>query len=122
MKKLIYSSLALSVLFLTLSAFNSSSPVLLPTNLKVTVLDQTGNIVQGATVALFKSESDWFEEKDPIREGQKTDAKGRTVFKKLSPAKYFIYAKKGDKDNVGEVVSTSKLREGKTNLVNVIIK
>ena len=94
MKKVLNSTIVLSLFLLTLSSFSNHSVILLPTSLKVTVLDKNGNIVKGVTVTLYKNEADYFEEKDPIREGQITDEKGRTVFKKLTPAAYYIYAKK----------------------------
>lgn len=122
MKKALYSVAILTVLSLTTSSFNTINKPLLPTFLKVTVLDHLGNIVEGATVTLYASEEDYFEEKKPVREGEKTDKKGRVTFKKLDPIQYYIHAKKGKKDNVGEGVSTSKLIEGKINLVNTIIK
>ncbi|MFY0652955.1 MAG: carboxypeptidase regulatory-like domain-containing protein [Cyclobacteriaceae bacterium] len=111
-----------AVVMFTASSFSTINSRLLPTSLRVTVLDAAGNIVEGATVTLYKTQDDYFEEKEPYRESDKSDGKGRVTFKKVEARKYFIHAKKGDKDNVGEVVSTAKLKEGRMNMVNTIIK
>ncbi len=120
MKKRISVALALLITVTIFSSFTTKP--LLPTNLRITVLDDIGNVVEGASVTLYASEEDYFEEKKPVRETQKTDAKGRVTFKKLEPIQYFVHAQKGDKDNVGDGVSISKLKEGRINLVNTIIR
>ena len=124
MKKIIVSIVILlaSSVVVGGSTFSDGIKPLLPTSLRVTVLDNLGNTVEGASVTLYASEDDYYEENKPIREPIKTDLKGRAFFKKLEPVQYFIHAEKGDKDNVGEAVSTNELKEGRINLVNVIIR
>lgn len=126
MKKRIYSVVLLTMISLSITSFISINKPFLPTVLKVTVLDKLGNTVEGASVSLYESEDAYYEEKKPLRKAQKTDEKGRTTFKKLDPIQYYIHAEKGEKDNtrdnIGEKVATSKLKEGKVNLVNVIIR
>ena len=119
MKK--YTFIALT-LFLIVTSISTASAQFLPTMLRVTVLDEVGNIVEGATVTLYASEEDYIEEKDPAFESVVSNKKGRAMFKKLDATQYFIHVEKGNLDNIGEGVSTSALKEGKVNLVNIIIR
>lgn len=100
---------------------DSTENQLLPTKLKITVIDGLGNIVKGATVSIYIKEEDYRASKNPVQT-LKTDNKGRVTFKDVKPRAYFIEAKKGDKNNNGEGVLTGKLSEGKTNKVNTVIE
>lgn len=94
---------------------------LLPTKLRVTVIDGLGNFVEGASVALYDNEKDYLASKNPIAI-LKTDKKGRVLFKDLKVISYFIEAKNGDQTNDGEGVQTAVLSEGKVNRVNTVIE
>ena len=91
------------------------------TSLTVTVRDELGNTVDGASVRLFLKEEDYTKEVNPIEEGT-TDPKGVVRFKKLQPQVYFILGRKGDKDNAGGGEKTGKLEEGKFNKVTIVIQ
>jgi len=119
-------SLVKSVLFVALIAmvtsFRTVEEVAFPTSLKVTVLDELGNIIEGATVVLFTNEEDYKAETNPITTEGKTDKKGRITFKNLEPKPYYILANFKDKSNIGAGVLTAPLLEGKSNRVNTIIE
>ena len=107
-------------LIIGLSSFSLKTE-LLPTKLKLTVLDGLGNPVEGATVTLYETEENYFNNEKSVAKG-KTDEKGRVVFKDLKPIQYYIDARKGDMNNDGEGVKLAPLKEGRTNTVNTIIE
>ncbi|MEO9964302.1 MAG: carboxypeptidase-like regulatory domain-containing protein [Reichenbachiella sp.] len=94
---------------------------ILPTSLKVSVLDELGNPVQDAEVSLFDNEEDYRAETNPLAQ-KVTDKKGVAVFKKLDPVRYYILASFQDKNNIGSGVQTDSLVEGRINKVNTIIE
>ena len=94
---------------------------LLPTKLRVTVIDGLGNFVPGAMVAIYDNEKDYLASENPVA-SMKTDSKGRVTFKELETRSYFIEAKKGDMTNDGEGVQTGVLSEGRINKVNTVIE
>jgi hypothetical protein len=91
------------------------------TSLTVTVRDETGNIVPGASVKLFVKEEDYTKEANPVEEAT-SDEKGVVKFKKLKPLAYFILCRKGDKDNTGGGERIGKLEDGKFNKITVVIQ
>ncbi|MFK7952069.1 MAG: carboxypeptidase regulatory-like domain-containing protein [Ekhidna sp.] len=113
------------LIFLSTFIFNTSvdtsSDQLLPTKLKVTVIDGLGNFVEGAQVLIYENEVDYLASENPV-EIAKTDKKGHVTFKEVMNIAYFIEAKQGDKNNDGEGVVTGKLSEGKVNKVNTVIE
>lgn len=110
---------ALIAILLIFSGFQSK---LLPTSLRITVIDNLGNFVENAEVTIYESEDDYRNNENPVAETQKTDDKGRVKFKDLRPVPYFIDARKGDQSNDGEGVRTAKLKEGRMNKVNTVIE
>lgn len=94
---------------------------LLPTRLRITVIDGLGNVTEGAKVTLYKNEEDYKSSKNQVSTAL-TDDKGRVTFKALEPVPYFIDARKGDMNNDGEGVRTEALSEGKLNRVNTVIE
>jgi len=92
------------------------------TKLMVTVLNDTGNRVEGVKVTLYTSKKDYQERKNPVGEPQLTNAKGFTTFKNLASEIYFIHAEKGDMDNTGSGTSTLEKLDGRRiNKINTII-
>ena len=110
----------LSIVFVTAGSLDAEAQ-LLPTKLRVTVIDGLGNFVEGATVALYENEKDYLASENPVAV-LKSDKKGRVMFKDLKTISYFIEAKKGDQTNDGEGVQTAVLSEGKVNRVNTVIE
>lgn len=122
MRNNLVKSVCLVMVMVFLTAFNSTKEFALPTSLKITVLDELGNIVEGATVVLFTTEEDYKAETNPITVEEKTDKKGRVTFKNLDPKSYYVLASYKDKSNIGAGVLTAPLLEGKSNRVNTIIE
>ena len=110
---------SLSIMLLSFSY--PSEAQLLPTKLRVTVIDGLGNFVTGASVALYENEKDYLASENPVAM-LKTDKKGRVTFKDLKTVSYFIEAKKGEQTNDGEGVQTAVLSEGRINKVNTVIE
>ncbi|WP_420316028.1 carboxypeptidase regulatory-like domain-containing protein [Ekhidna sp.] len=102
-------------------SFQSADAQLLPTKLRITVIDGLGNFVEGASVSIYDNEADYLASENPIAT-LKTDKKGRVTFKDVKPISYFIEAKFEDKNNNGEGVKTAELAEGRLNKVNTVIE
>ena len=94
---------------------------IIKTSLGITVRDEVGNIVVGATVQLFEKEEDYIAEKNVAAEGA-TDDKGYIRFKELKNISYFVIVRKDDKDNSGGGERTGKLEEKKINKVTIVIQ
>jgi protocatechuate 3,4-dioxygenase beta subunit len=113
------------IILTALLSLNATSPEpdaqILPTKLRITVIDGLGNIVEGAEVAIYDNEKNYLASENPVQT-LKTDKKGRVTFKDVKTIQYFIEAKKGDQNNNGEGVVTGKLIEGKINKVNTVIE
>lgn len=110
-----------SIVLLGALAFTSPEQIL-KTQLRLTILDELGNQVEGANVTLYNSDEDYRKEQNPVMEKQVTDSKGRAKFVGLEPKVYYVLAEKGDKDNAGAGVQTDTLQEGRINKVNIIIE
>ena len=108
--------LTAAALLVVCSAFQ-----IIKTSLGVTVRDEVGNIVVGATVQLFEKEEDYTAEKNVAVEGV-TDDKGYIRFKDLKNISYFVIVRKDDKDNSGGGERTGKLEEKKINKVTIVIQ
>lgn len=105
----------LSILILSTTGFQ-----LFKTSLKIQVLNDLGNIEQGATVKIFKNEEDYNHEENVVREGV-TDKKGYVVFSEVEALEYYVNVEKGDKNNYGAGEKIEMLDEGKMNRITVII-
>lgn len=98
-----------------------SSFQIIKTTLNLTVRDEVGNTVEGATVQLFETEEDYNAEKNVVAEGT-TDAKGILKLKELKSMSYYIIVRKDDKDNSGGGERTGKLEEKRINKVTIVIQ
>ncbi len=105
-----------------LTSFTSAENQPLPTSLRITILNELGNIEAGVKVTLYKTDEDYKSEENPVSESQLTDKKGRVTFKNLAPIVYFVNAEKGDKNNYGAGVQTDTIQEGRINKVSIIIE
>jgi hypothetical protein len=92
------------------------------TSLRISVIDNLGNIVEGAKVAVYGTEEDYRNEENPVVEPVLTNAKGIVKFKNIPAEKFFIYVTKDDMNNIGNGVETDKLEEGKVNKVTIVIE
>ena len=100
----------------------SSGFQIFKTSIKITVIDELGNIVEGASVQLYNTEDDYRNETNPLSDVMLTDKKGQVKFKELESKVYFVNVVKGDKNNIGAGVQTAKLEEGKLNKLNIVIE
>lgn len=91
------------------------------TTLHITVRDEVGNIVSGASVQLFEKEEDYTKEQNVAAQGV-TDEKGILKLKDLKSASYYVIVRKGDKDNSGGGEQTGKLEAKRINKVTIIIQ
>src|SRR6187401_2156649 len=108
-----FNILIVVVLTVVCSAFQ-----IMKTSLGITVRDEVGNLVVGATVQLFENEEDYTAEKNIAVDGV-TDDKGYIRFKELKASSDFVIVRKDDKDNSGGGERTGKLDEKKINKVTV---
>lgn len=95
---------------------------LMPTSLRVTVLNDAGNALEGAKVTLYATQEDYDKEQNPVGESVMTNAKGFATFRNLETKVYFMTVSKGDMDNAGASIKTESLKSGVLNKVNVIIE
>lgn len=110
------------LLLLAFITTNHAHTEALPTSLRVTVIDNLGNFVQGAQVIIYSSQDDYNGDENPVAGPLTTDKKGRVTFKNLTSQSYFVDARFGDKTNIGEGVKTAPLQEGRINKVNTVIQ
>lgn len=95
---------------------------IMKTSLKITVLDELGNAVEGASVTLYSNEKDYRASENPVKPVVHTNNKGIATVKELEAKKYFLDVQKGDKNNVDAGVQTGTLEANKINKLNVIIE
>lgn len=115
------SIIVLSLLLLFLTTNHTSASQDAKTKLLVTVIDDRGNNIEGASIIIYSSMEDYENSQNLLIKG-KTDKKGRFQFKGLESKPYFLDVKKDNKRNDGQGVQTGLLSEGKVNKVMVIIK
>jgi hypothetical protein len=94
---------------------------LIKTTLHITVRDEVGNTVEGASVQLFEREEDYTKEQNVAAQGV-TDEKGILKIKELKDKAYYVIVRKGDKDNSGGGEQTGRLEAKKVNKVTIIIQ
>ena len=97
------------------AAQNEASAQIFSTKLKITVLDELGNVVPDAKVLLFKNKADWEKEANEVQPFKLTNIKGQVTFKKLTQETYYVLVRKGDKDNIGRGEKVEKMVAKKLN-------
>ena len=112
---------AIPLLFVFFLAASFVPAHLIKTSLRVTVLNDLGNPIEGATVNLYDNEDNYKKSENPVAT-EKTNEKGYASFKELDTKVYFVEAEKGDMNNYGLGTKTEKLVEKRMNKVNVIIE
>jgi hypothetical protein len=92
------------------------------TSLELTLKDNLGNIISGAAVKLYSSQTDWNNGTNQVGTTQFSDASGKVKFNNLSNIKYYWFAEKDCQNNVnGAVTTTSALTANVNNTLNVIL-
>lgn len=109
------------LLFILFEIINDAQAQVFKTKLQVTVRNDLGNLVQGATVTLYTTQTDYENNENPVQSGE-TDEKGKIMFKELKPVSYFMDVRKNDLNNDGRGVQTTKLIVKKKNIVATIIE
>jgi PKD repeat protein len=93
-----------------------------PTALEITVKDNLGNAVSGATVKLYSSLSDWTNGTNQLLTTLTTNASGVVKFNPLTAIKYFWLVSSGCRNNIlGGSTTTNALTANVTNTVTTII-
>ncbi len=95
---------------------------IMKTSLRVTVLDEVGNAVEGATITLYENEKDYRSSQNPAAEAVLTNNKGIAKINELKAKAYFIDVRKDDKNNNGAGIQTNVLQANRINKVNIIIE
>lgn len=109
--------------FVLISGVMACAPSqIMKTSLRVTVLDELGTPVEGATIVLYENEKDYRASENPVKPAATTDKKGVATIKELESKAYFMDVKKDDKNNVDAGVQTNKLKANRINKLNVIIE
>ena len=111
----------LFTLLLVSSLILVSEAQIIKTSLTLTVRDELGNTVEGATVMLFENEADYVAEKNAAVQGT-TDKKGVIKFKDIKAVSYMVIARKGDKDNAGGGEQIGQLEANKFNKATIVIQ
>lgn len=120
MKNLISLSI---VLLLWLSGTSVSAEFqILSTGVRITVLNNLGNVVENAKVTMYKNWDDYENEENAVAGPVFTDKKGRVTIKNLEEKSYYVQVVKGDANNYGEGEQTGVLKKGKVNKFNIIIQ
>jgi hypothetical protein len=99
----------------------SSYQIILKTSLEIKILNRLGSTVSGVEVKLYQNKEDYQAGKNPVGEAQKTDDKGKVLFKELKPQAYYVSAVKGELSNYGDAELTDTLTAGRRNKVVIII-
>jgi hypothetical protein len=93
-----------------------------PTSLELTLKDELGNIVSGASVKLYSSQTDWSNGTNQVGATQFSDVSGKVSFSDLSSIKYYWDAEMDCKNNVnGGITTTSALTANVNNTANIIL-
>ena len=91
------------------------------TSLEITVTDDFGNIVRGATVELYATENDFYAATNVI-ETNLTDANGIITFRNLSSDKYYWFVSKDCKNNMnGGFGVTSAIPPNMVSVISTVI-
>ncbi|AHM60004.1 hypothetical protein D770_08705 [Flammeovirgaceae bacterium 311] len=111
------------ILFFTACILLACAPSqIIKTSMRVTVLDELGNPVEGASVLLYGNEADYRSSKNPAAPKAVTNNKGIAKVNELEAKSYFIDVRKGDKNNIGGGIQTDTLQTSRINKINVIIE
>jgi len=93
-----------------------------PTSLELSLKDGAGNIVAGASVKLYSSQTDLANSTNQVGTTQTSDATGKVKFSGLSAIKYYWFASKDCQNNAnGSFTTTTNLTSNVTNTANVIL-
>lgn len=99
--------------------FGCSKP---QTTLRLTLIDELGNPISGASVKLFASNTDYKNRSNQVGATVFSNSSGQATFEGLTGIQYFWYAEKDCRNNSkGAITTTAPITEGKNNTVDNII-
>lgn len=81
--------LTLSLLLFLFNSCRDDEPMVTPTILEITIVDEDVLPVEGADVTLYSSLDNWLSESNPVR-GLTSDTAGIVIFTDLDTGEYFI--------------------------------
>ncbi len=97
----------------------NSITILKPTELKITVLDVSTNVVAGAQVKLFATLSDWQNGTNQVGSTLTSNSSGVVMFTNLQPSKYYWAISKSCQNNYNTTYTTTgSLTANTVNTVN----
>ena len=111
-------TLSLASLFLILVSFSIFT--VKPAKVKIIVVDENSNLVEGANVSLYINQERYKTEKNASASG-KTNSKGIIQFKNLEERIYYIHVRKGDLNNNGGSIQTDTLHASSKNRFQIMI-
>lgn len=92
------------------------------TSLELTVKDHLGNVVSGATVKLYTSETNWANQTNQVGNTLYTNASGKVKFQNLTNIQYYWFAEKDCLNNFnGAITTTTPLQANATTTLDVIL-
>lgn len=93
-----------------------------PTSLQISVKDNLGNPVIGATVKLYDNQNDWINETNQLLTTQVSNSSGIVTFKPLTTKTYYWKITNGCQNNIYTTsTSSSSLTGNVTNLITTIL-
>ena len=111
--------LTLFFAFFLSSCSKSSTPA--PTALQITITDGLGNVVTGASVTLYGSQTDWTNNTNPIGSAT-SDSKGVVTFTNLSSTTYYWLAQDGCENNIhGSATNQTPLTANATTTITTVL-
>jgi hypothetical protein len=96
---------AFTVLLLVLMLPGCYKPDTLP-QLELLVVDENGDRVVGAYVAIFDTSEEWNKRVNPVQVWRRTNAEGIVSFVDLREIPYYFYVRYDGKDNSTDEIST----------------
>ena len=122
-KFLSHAILCLSVSLLIFSCKKSGGDAPPDTTLTISVADDLGNKISGASVTLYSNIDDWALGQNEVAPIKTTDSKGEVIFTGLSPIKYYWGITSGCKSNInGSNTTASPISRNINNTVGAIVK
>ena len=91
------------------------------TTLEIRVVDEQGIYVNGASVKLFKTQSDMENDTNQFGKTLMTDVNGKVSFSNLGPDIYYWLAEKGCQNNVNGITTTPALDLDVTRVVTTTL-
>lgn len=91
------------------------------TTLEIRVVDEQGIYIDGASVKLYKTQSDMENDTNQFGKTLMTDVNGKVSFSNLGPDIYYWYAEKGCQNNVNGISTTPALDLNVTRVVTTTL-